>query len=87
MKKAAAHTTTKSPIGHDSLTAGTIALQFLDTTWRIAIPVTIFALLGILADRKLGSKPWLTLLGAIVGFAAAGWLIKRQLDTVLKEEE
>lgn len=87
MKKAAAHTTTKSPSGHDGFTAGDIALQFLDTTWRIAVPVTIFASLGILADRRFGSKPWLTLLGMVIGFAVAGWLIKRQLDNVLKEEE
>jgi F0F1-type ATP synthase assembly protein I len=86
MKKAAAHPTTKSLTSHDSFTAGAIAVQFLDTAWRIAVPVIMFAALGILADRSFGSKPWLTLLGMVVGFVFAGLLIKRQLDKVLKEE-
>ena len=87
MKKAAAHPTTKSLVNGAGLSAGDIARQFLDTTWRIAIPVVLFALLGIFADRKLGSKPWLTLLGLVIGFVIAGWLVKRQLDVVLREEE
>jgi F0F1-type ATP synthase assembly protein I len=87
MKKAAAPTTTKPPIAHASFTAGDIALQFLDTTWRIAVPVVIGALLGIFADRALATKPWLTLLGTILGFVGAALLVKRQLDAALKEED
>jgi len=87
MKKAAAHPTTRSSLGKADLTVGDIAVQFLDTTWRIAVPVTIGAVLGIVADRTLDSKPWLTLLGTVAGFVLAGVLIKRQLDAVLREED
>lgn len=87
MKKAAAHPTTRSLSSKTGYGAGDIALQFLDTTWRIAVPVLIFALLGIFVDRSFGTKPLFTLLGVIVGFIVAGLLIKRLLDAVLKEEE
>ena len=66
---------------------GIIAVTFLDTTWRIAVPVILFAALGIWADRSFGSKPWLTLLAVVVGFVFAGLLLKRQLDAVAKQEK
>ena len=62
-------------------------MQFLDTTWRMVVPVVSVALLGIFADRAFETKPWLTLLGLVVGFVIAGWLVKLQLDAVLKEED
>lgn len=89
MKKAAAHPTTKSPSGNsdDHFSLGSLATDFLDTAWRIAVPVIIFAGLGIFADIQLGSKPWLTLAGTVVGFIFAGLLIKRQLGAVAGEDE
>ena len=86
MKKAAAHSTTKHGNSNASLAAGDIAMQFLDTTWRIAVPVVLFALVGIVADRSFGTKPWFTLLGVVIGFGVAGLLIKRLLDQVLNED-
>jgi F0F1-type ATP synthase assembly protein I len=67
--------------------AGILALTFLDTTWRIAAPVILFTVLGILADRKFGSKPWITLLCVIIGFVFAVLLVKRQLEAVQKAED
>ncbi len=85
MKQAAAQPTTKS--GNDTaLGVGSIALTFLDTTWRIATPVVLFTLLGIFADRRLGSKPWITLLSVVIGFALAILLVKKQLAEVQKAE-
>lgn len=66
---------------------GIIAVTFLDTTWRMATPVILFAVLGILADRRFGSKPWLTLLSVIIGFVGAVLLVKRQLEAVQKAED
>jgi len=86
MKQAAAHTTTKSRGADADLGVGTIALTFLDTAWRIAVPVILFAVLGIMGDRHFGSKPWLTLLCTVVGFVFAGLLVQRQLAAVTKEE-
>jgi F0F1-type ATP synthase assembly protein I len=85
MKQAAAKTT-DSASGEPHLGASNIALTFLDTTWRISIPVALFALIGIFADVHLGTKPWLTLASMVVGFGIAGWLLKRQLSAVTKKE-
>lgn len=88
MKKAAAHPTTKSPSGtSDHFSLGSLALDFLDTSWRIAVPVVLFAGLGIFADIQLGSKPWITLLGMVVGFLFAALLVKEQLRIVIQRDK
>ena len=89
MKKAAAHPTTKSPRGNsdDHFSLGSLAADFLDTAWRIAVPVVICAGLGIFLDIQLGSKPWLTLAGTVVGFVLAFLLIKQQLGIIAGGDE
>lgn len=86
MKQAADKTTTNTDSGNTAFTAGVIGLTFLDTTWRIAAPVILFVAVGIFADLKLGTKPWLTLLAVVLGFVAAGWLVKKQIEAVEREE-
>lgn len=87
MKHVAALKTTNSPSGNTPFTAGIIGLTFLDTTWRIVTPVLLFAVLGIIADRTLGTKPWLTIVVAVpLGFVFAALLVKRQLEAVEKSE-
>lgn len=82
MKKAADHPTTSNAHGDADFGIATIALDFLDTTWRIAVPVVLFAGIGIFVDIKAHTKPWLTLLGLVIGFVFAGLLLKKQLSTV-----
>ena len=82
MKKAADHPTTNSTLDGPTLGVGDVAVQFLDTTWRIAVPVTVLAVAGLVADRHFGSKPACTIIGAAAGFVIAGWLIRRQLDAI-----
>lgn len=60
-----------------------ITQALLETTWRIAAPVVLGTGLGIFLDLRLGTKPWLTLLGVAAGFMIAGKLIAR----LLKESE
>lgn len=86
MKKAAAHPTTKEPSGSDHFTLGTLASDLLDTTWRIATPVIIFAAVGILIDIKSDTAPWCTLAGMVIGFALAGYLLKQQLNAVERKD-
>lgn len=86
MKKAAANPTTKDPSGNDHFSLGSLASDFLDTTWRIAIPVVIFAAVGIFIDIKLESKPWCTLSGTVIGFVIAGLLLKQQLTAVERKD-
>ncbi len=83
----AADSTTKTPRDNDSLSLGAIALDLLDTAWRIAMPVLLFAVGGLLCDRHFGTKPWLTILGMIVGFGAAGLLVKNQLAAINRKEK
>ena len=88
MKPAAEHTTTNTSGGKAPFTAGIIGMTFLDTTWRIVTPVLLFTILGIAADLKLGTKPWLTIVVAVpLGFVFAVLLVKRQLEAVEKYEE
>ena len=86
MKQAAAKTT-DSVSGEPHLGFGGVAVAFLDTTWRIAVPVVTFTLLGIVADRRLGTKPWITLASVIIGFVLAALLVKRQIAAVEKEDK
>jgi F0F1-type ATP synthase assembly protein I len=57
-----------------------IGREMLDTTWRISVPVVLFACLGIVVDRSTGSRPWMTLLGMVIGLTCAVYLIKKQLN-------
>lgn len=50
-----------------------------DTTWRMFVPAVIFVGLGLWADLSWGTKPWLTVLGAVIGLAAGIMLIRQQL--------
>ena len=87
MKKAADHPTTSNAHGDAELGITTIALDFLDTTWRIAVPVVLFAGIGIFVDIKVHTKPWLTLLGLVVGLGFAGLLLKKQLAAVADRDK
>lgn len=86
MTKKAADPTTTSPKSEKPFTIATLGLDLMDTTWRIAVPVILFAILGIIADRSLGSKPWLTLLSVVLGFIIAGLLLKRLLARIAKRD-
>lgn len=75
MTKRAASMTTK-PQPPQQLRVGR---ELADTTWRVALPVLLFASAGIAADRAWGSQPWLTLLGSAIGFVAAAYLVRLQI--------
>ena len=51
----------------------------MDTTWRVFVPTVGLLLLGNYIDDRLGSSPWLMLLGAVLGGGVAALLVKRQL--------
>ena len=51
-----------------------------DTTWRMFTPTVIAVPVGFWADMKLGTKPWLTLLGVPVGLGLSVLLVKKQLE-------
>lgn len=85
MNKAADSTT--KPSKPEPSVLGTILTDLADTAWRIAVPVLLFAGMGIFIDKKAGSAPWVTLAGVVVGFIFAGLLIKRQLAAINQREQ
>lgn len=87
MKQAAVRPTTPPRDTANPFALGVVVVDLLDTTWRIAVPVVLGAGVGIFVDRRLGTKPWLTLLLTVVGFVVAGVLVKRQLDAVARKEQ
>ena len=60
--------------------ATSLILDMADTTWRMFIPTVGLLMAGRVADRHLGTKPWLMLAGLAVGAFIATLLVKRQLS-------
>lgn len=58
------------------LLLGTMA----DTTWRMFIPSIIGIAGGYFLDEKIGTAPWMFIVGTVLGCTIAGLLIKRQLQ-------
>jgi F0F1-type ATP synthase assembly protein I len=60
-------------------TAVAVFGDIADTTWRLFVPIVGLLLVGRYADVRWDTKPWLMLVGALVGSVLAGLLIKNQL--------
>ena len=54
-------------------------------TW--ALSTVLFLYLGTVLDDRLGTDPWLTLIGAFVGAAAGFWYMYRHLVVEPREAE
>jgi F0F1-type ATP synthase assembly protein I len=50
-----------------------------DTTWRMFFPPVVLVPAGIWADLKWNTKPWLTLLGLVIGFSFSILLVRQQM--------
>ena len=61
----------------ESVTA--LLFSMADTTWRMVLPAVIFVAGGLYLDIHLGTKPWLTLVGLVLGLVGGSMLIRRQL--------
>jgi hypothetical protein len=57
-----------------------LILSMADTTWRMFTPPAIFVPAGIWADLHWHTKPWLTLLSAVLGLGVSVLLVKKQLE-------
>lgn len=79
MKQKAAAPTTRYLSASSTFTFGRLAVDFLDTLWRIALPLVLLAGVGIVADIGLSSAPWLTLAGMVAGVACSGFLIRKRV--------
>lgn len=66
--------------GMGLLMAGTIT----DVTWRMFVPTIGLLLVGRSFDTKLHTKPWLMLVGSVVGGALSAILVARQIEKIRK---
>lgn len=62
-----------------------LLLTIADTTWRLFIPMIGFTIGGLVIDKQLGTKPWLMILGILLGTALAIWLVGAQLKKVKQQ--
>ena len=58
-----------------------------DTTWRMFVPSVGFTILGVWADVQLDTKPWLMVVGIVVGFTGAALLVKKQISGIKSRKE
>jgi F0F1-type ATP synthase assembly protein I len=58
------------------------ALAFTGAGFAFAAIVGVMAYLGHLADEKLGTDPWLLVVGAMLGVALATWDLIRTANAV-----
>ena len=58
-----------------------------DTTWRMFVPSVGFTLLGVWADVQLDTKPWLMVVGIVVGCTGAALLVKKQISGIKSRKE
>lgn len=57
---------------------------FLDTTWRMFVPILVTTLLGYLADKQFASRPVGVLIGLGLGIVISVLLVWQQYKTVKK---
>lgn len=69
----------KAPTPPDKSTVILLLTTIGDTTWRMFIPIIGLAIAGVALDVRLYTKPWLTVLGIIIGVIIASVLVLRQL--------
>ena len=67
------------PGDHNEPSGLLLLYSMADTTWRMFVPTLPLIILGNYLDERLNTKPWLLLLGALVGGALAALLIRAQL--------
>jgi hypothetical protein len=58
--------------------AGRNLSEFLDTAWRIVLPVTSLTLVGATVDAKIQSTPWFMLLCATASVLLSVFLVRLQ---------
>ena len=49
------------------------AQPYIDAVWQFVASIGVLAWLGWWADGHFGTKPWLLLVGTLLGFAAGVW--------------
>jgi hypothetical protein len=56
-----------------------LIVSMADTTWRMFVPPAVLVPVGLWADLKWGTRPWLTMVGLIVGLGLSVMLVRAQM--------
>jgi len=56
-----------------------LIVDMADVTWRMFVGPAVLVPAGLWADLKYDTKPWLTVLGLVLGLCASVLLVRSQL--------
>lgn len=56
-----------------------LIVDMADVTWRMFVGPLVLVPAGLWADLKYGTKPWLTVIGMVLGLALSVVLVRAQL--------
>lgn len=71
--------------GQPEVNGWAVAAQFLDTGWRVALPIIGLSYLGIRLDRHFGTRPLYAISGLFLSLGLASLLIYRQIKSAYPE--
>ncbi len=54
--------------------------------YLIAIPLVVLAIAGKLADKKLGTSPWLLLAGIILAILISSWTVYKKSTEIINKK-
>lgn len=64
-----------------------VALTFIDTTWRLAVPTIGLLFVGIWLDNMFKTKPTLMFVGLVLGVIVSVLLVLMQLSDLKRAKE
>jgi F0F1-type ATP synthase assembly protein I len=56
-----------------------VAGIIFDTSWRMFVPIIGLAVLGVIIDNEMVTKPFATIAGIIIGVTVSAVLVARQI--------
>ena len=77
----------REPPGDGGASEGTSITQFAGVGLQFALSILVFLYLGQWLDRKLGTAPWLLLVGVFVGGTAGFYSMYRKLMAAQARDE
>lgn len=77
----------KTPVPPDQSTVVLLLGTIGDTTWRMFIPTIGLTVAGLVIDKLLYTKPWIMIVGMIVGTLFAYLLVRRQIRKIRSDDK
>ena len=72
---------------HEDRTPRNAAGEYAGVGIQFAASILLFLFAGMWLDRRLGTEPWLLVVGVFVGGSAAFWSMYRRLVIVPRERQ